>query len=74
MSSSLCVVVDGCSAVSCDFGVSVRRHEFISCLCFLYLLCHPSFYKRRQEMGEAFGSYFHQDLEEHDMRDPERAD
>ena len=33
VSSSLCIVVDGCSAVSCDFGVSVRRHEFISCLC-----------------------------------------
>ena len=71
VSSSLFVVVDGCSAVSCDFGVSVRRYEFISCLCPKTILL---FTRRRQEMGEAFGSYFHQDFEEHDMRDPGRAD
>ena len=71
VSSSLLVVVDGCSAVSCDFGVSVRRYEFISCLCPKTILL---FTRRRQEMGEAFGSYFHQDFEEHDMRDPGRAD
>ena len=26
-------IVDGCSAVSCDFGVSVRKDEFMSFYC-----------------------------------------